>query len=157
MMHNVDAQEKRKFDALSHEWWDARGNFRPLHDLNPVRITYINKRAGLNGKAVIDVGCGGGILSEAMAGMNASVTGIDISEASLACAKEHSTQTGLAVQYVMSSPEEYAERFSQQYDVVTCMELLEHVPNPLSVVSACARLSKPGGDIFFSTINRTLK
>jgi len=156
-MVNIDVKEKRKFDAWGQEWWETGGNFRPLHDLNPVRVAYINDRAGLKGKTVVDVGCGGGILSEAMAAMSAGVTGIDISERSLACAKEHSMRAGLSIQYELSSPEEYASRCSHQSDIVTCMELLEHVPNPLSVVSACAQLSKPGGHIFFSTINRTLK
>ena len=156
-MHNIDTQEKEKFDALGHDWWNVRGNFRPLHDLNPVRITYIKKRVDLPGKTVLDAGCGGGILSEAMAGMNARVTGIDISETTLNSAKEHSSRAGLAIRYELSSPEEYAAGYPQQFDVVTCMELLEHVPDPFSVVSACARLVKPGGHVFFSTINRTIK
>lgn len=157
MKNNIDVHEKRKFDALGHAWWEERGEFSPLHDLNPVRVTYINDRAGLKGKTVVDVGCGGGILSEALARIGTTVTGIDISEVSLSCAKAHSLQEGLAIQYEMSSPEDYAASTRHQYDVVACMELLEHVPDPLSVVTACAHLAKPGGQLFFSTINRTLK
>lgn len=156
-MLNIDNDEKRKFDALGHEWWDARGSFRPLHEINPARIAYINARAELQGKTVIDVGCGGGILTEALAGMNAGVTGIDISEASLQCARQHSMQAGLPIRYETCSPEDYAAKNAHQYNVVTCMELLEHVPDPLSVVNACAQLARPGAHVFFSTINRTVK
>ena len=156
-MLNIDNVEKRKFDDLGHDWWNARGNFRPLHEINPARIAYINAHAGLNGKTVVDVGCGGGILAEAMAGMDARVTGIDISEESLKCARHHGLQTELSIQYATSSPEDFAAKMAHQYDVVTCMELLEHVPDPFSVVAACAQLARPGGHVFFSTINRTVK
>lgn len=156
-MLNIDNAEKIKFDALGHDWWNTRGNFRPLHEINPARIAYLNARAGLNGKTVVDVGCGGGILAEAMAGMNARVTGIDISEETLKCARDHGMQAGLSIRYETCSPEDFAATMEHQYDVVTCMELLEHVPDPLSVVAACARLARPGGQVFFSTINRTVK
>lgn len=156
-MLNIDNDEKRKFDALGQEWWNARGHFRPLHEINPARASYINARVGLQGKTVVDVGCGGGLLAEALAVMNASVTGIDISEESLQCARQHGKQTGLSIQYETSNPEDFSAQMAHQYDVVTCMELLEHVPDPHSVVSACARLAKPGGQVFFSTINRTVK
>ena len=156
-MLNIDNDEKRKFDALGHEWWNVRGNFRPLHEINPARTAYINVRTGLQGKKVIDVGCGGGILAEAMAGMNAGVTGIDISEESLKCAQQHCRQAGLSIQYEACSPEDYADKNEHQYDIVTCMELLEHVPDPPSVISACAQLARPGGHVYFSTINRTAR
>ena len=156
-MLNIDSAEKRKFDALGHDWWNARGTFRPLHEINPARIGYINARAGLKEKTVIDVGCGGGILAETMAGMNACVTGIDISEESLKCARRHALQAGLSILYEACNPEDFATKNKHRYDVVTCMELLEHVPDPLSVVVACAQLARPGGHVFFSTINRTLK
>ena len=156
-MLNIDNAEKIKFDALGHDWWNPRGNFRPLHEINPARIAYINMHAGLNGKTVVDVGCGGGILAEAMAGRNARVTGIDISEVTLECARRHGMQAGLSIKYETCSPEDFAATMEHQYDVVTCMELLEHVPDPLSVVAACAQLARPGGHVFFSTINRTVK
>ena len=156
-MPNIDIDEKRKFDAWAHSWWEPRGNFRPLHAINPARIAYINKHAGLKNKAVIDVGCGGGVLAEAMAAMHAEVTGIDISDESLNCARQHGIQSGLSIRYETGTPEDFAARHQRQYDVVTCMEMLEHVPDPHSVVVACARLVKPGGHVFFSTINRTLK
>jgi 2-polyprenyl-6-hydroxyphenyl methylase/3-demethylubiquinone-9 3-methyltransferase len=156
-MLNIDNEEKKKFDALGHEWWNVRGNFRPLHEINPARTAYINACTGLQGKKVIDIGCGGGILTEAMAGMYAVVTGIDISEESLICARQHGRQAGLSIHYEASSPEEYADKHEHQYDIVTCMELLEHVPDPQSVISACAQLAQPGGHVFFSTINRTAR
>lgn len=156
-MLNIDNAEKIKFDTLGRDWWDARGKFRPLHEINSTRLAYINARAGITRKNVIDVGCGGGILAEAMTGLNARVTGIDISEESLKCARQHGLQAGLSIQYEASSPEEFAASREHHYDVVTCMELLEHVPDPLSVVAACVQLARPGGHVFFSTINRTVK
>ena len=156
-MLNIDMNEKRKFDALGQEWWETRGSFRALHDINPVRITYINERAGLKNQSVVDVGCGGGLLTEGMARMGACVTGIDISAVSLTCARQHCMRSGLPIQYDMSSPEEYAARMKHQFDIITCMEMLEHVPDPQAVVNACAQLARPGGHLFFSTLNRTAR
>jgi 2-polyprenyl-6-hydroxyphenyl methylase/3-demethylubiquinone-9 3-methyltransferase len=150
---NVDPLEVEKFSALAHRWWDPEGEFRPLHDINPLRLDWIAAHAALDGAAVLDVGCGGGILAEAMARRGARVTGIDLSEKALRVAKLHLTESHLAVRYEKSSVEDFAGEF----DVVTCMELLEHVPEPASMVAACARLVRPGGQVFFSTINRNPK
>jgi 2-polyprenyl-6-hydroxyphenyl methylase/3-demethylubiquinone-9 3-methyltransferase len=138
-------------------WWDKNGVQKPLHDINVLRVDYINTRAPLAGKNVLDVACGGGILSEAMAALGAVVTGIDASQAPLAVAKMHLKESGLQVDYRLATAEKFAEAYSDQFDVVTCLELLEHVPRPASVVSACHRLVKPGGDVFFATLNRNLK
>ncbi|MSQ89739.1 MAG: bifunctional 2-polyprenyl-6-hydroxyphenol methylase/3-demethylubiquinol 3-O-methyltransferase UbiG [Betaproteobacteria bacterium] len=154
---NVDPVELDKFGALAHRWWDPQGEFRPLHALNPLRLGWINGLAKLAGKTVLDVGCGGGILSEAMAGLGASVTGIDLADKPLKVAQLHFLESGVAVEYLKISAEELAIRKPESYDVVTCMELLEHVPDPASTIAACAKLVKPGGYVFFSTLNRNPK
>ncbi|WP_048306530.1 bifunctional 2-polyprenyl-6-hydroxyphenol methylase/3-demethylubiquinol 3-O-methyltransferase UbiG [Halomonas sp. PR-M31] len=154
---NVDQSEIAKFDALGSSWWDRDGDSKPLHDINPLRLDFIDGRAGLAGKQVIDVGCGGGILSEAMAHRGAKVTGIDMSEAPLAAARLHQEETGANVEYRQASAEEMADARAGEFDVVTCLEMLEHVPDPAAVVRACATLVKPGGHVFFSTINRNPK
>ncbi|MCW4151850.1 bifunctional 2-polyprenyl-6-hydroxyphenol methylase/3-demethylubiquinol 3-O-methyltransferase UbiG [Halomonas sp. 18H] len=151
---NVDASEIAKFEALAERWWDVNGEFKPLHDINPLRLDFIDARAGLAGRQVLDVGCGGGILAEAMAHRGGQVSGIDLGEAPLAVARQHAEQSALQVDYQCTSVEQLAERQPASFDVVTCMEMLEHVPDPGSVVQACARLVKPGGQVFFSTINR---
>jgi 2-polyprenyl-6-hydroxyphenyl methylase/3-demethylubiquinone-9 3-methyltransferase len=154
---NVDQQEVAKFDAQASRWWDPRGEFRPLHDINPLRLDYVERIAGLAGKRVLDVGCGGGILSESMARAGAHVTGIDMGEGPLSVAKLHRLESGVEVNYEHSTVEAYAATHPEHFDVVTCMELLEHVPDPSSVVAGCAASAKPGGYVFFSTLNRTPK
>lgn len=155
---NVDPGEIAKFDALASRWWDPEGEFRPLHEMNPLRLAWIDSRCGgLNGLRVADIGCGGGILAESMAASGATVTGADLAEAPLAVAKLHLLETGTQVEYLQVAVEELAAERAGQYDVVTCMEMLEHVPDPGSVITACHRLVKPGGDVFFSTINRNPK
>jgi len=154
---NADPAELAKFGALAHRWWDPQGEFRPLHQLNPLRLAWIDGLAPLAGKRVLDVGCGGGILSEAMARLGASVTGIDLSEKPLRVAELHLLESGLSVPYERISAEDLSKTQAETFDVVTCMELLEHVPDPASSVAACARLAKPGGRVFFSTINRNPK
>ena len=150
---NVDQAELEKFSALAHRWWDPEGEFRPLHDINPLRLEWIAGHAALEGAKVLDVGCGGGILTEAMARRGAHVTGIDLSEKALRVAELHLHESGLAVKYQKAAVEDCQGEF----DAVTCMELLEHVPDPGSMVAACARLVRPGGRVFFSTINRNPK
>ena len=157
MNRNVDDTEIRKFEAQAPYWWDPQGEFKGLHDINPLRLRYIDERARLKGKTVLDVGCGGGILTESMAAAGAAVTGIDAGAAPLAAARRHGRLSNRPVNYRQTTAEELAECEPAAYDVVTCMELLEHVPEPGSVVRACARLVKPGGDVFFATLNRTLK
>jgi len=154
---NADPAELRKFGELAHRWWDPHGDFRPLHEINPLRLGWIEGLAPLAGKDVLDVGCGGGILAEAMARAGARVTGIDLSDKPLRVAELHLLESGLAVHYEKISAEEKAQTHPNQFDLVTCMELLEHVPEPSSTVAACARLAKPGGRVFFSTINRNPK
>jgi 2-polyprenyl-6-hydroxyphenyl methylase/3-demethylubiquinone-9 3-methyltransferase len=154
---NIDDAEIAKFEAMASIWWDKKGVQKALHDINVLRVDYIQKRAPLTGKTVLDVGCGGGILSEAMAGMGADVTGIDAGEAPLAAARMHLKKSGLRVDYHRATAEEYARMHPEGFDVVTCLELLEHVPDPSSVVSACKELVKPGGDVFFATLNRNPK
>jgi 2-polyprenyl-6-hydroxyphenyl methylase/3-demethylubiquinone-9 3-methyltransferase len=156
-MINVDPAELDKFSELAHRWWDPSSEFKPLHDINPLRLEYINTLVGLDGKRVLDVGCGGGILAEAMARCGAEVTGIDLAEKGLKVAQLHLLESGLSVDYRHVSAEELAEQEPGGYDVVTCMELLEHVPDPASTVSACAQLVKPGGWCVFATISRTPK
>ncbi|MEM9743228.1 MAG: bifunctional 2-polyprenyl-6-hydroxyphenol methylase/3-demethylubiquinol 3-O-methyltransferase UbiG [Pseudomonadota bacterium] len=152
---NVDPQEVSKFDDLANRWWDPEGDFRPLHDINPLRADYILERSGLTGRRVVDVGCGGGILSEAMARAGADVTGIDMAERPLAVARLHAAKADVSVDYQATTAEALAETEAERFDVVTCLEMLEHVPDPGSTVAACARLAKPGADLYFSTINRT--
>lgn len=154
---NVDPAEVAKFEALASRWWDREGEFKPLHDINPLRANYIDERAKVAEKNYLDVGCGGGILSEAMAQRGAKVSGIDMGEAPLQVAKLHSLESGVEVNYRRCTAEELAEKEAGQYDVVSCLEMMEHVPDPASVIQACADLCKPGGDLFFSTINRTPK
>jgi len=156
-MINVDPVELQKFSELAHRWWDPRSEFKPLHDINPLRLGYIDRIAGLKGKRVLDVGCGGGILAEAMSAAGARVTGIDVGEKPLKVAQMHLLESGLEVEYRKITVEDLAHEQPRAFDVITCMELLEHVPDPASAVNACARLAKPGGRCFFSTINRTPK
>ncbi|MCY1425938.1 Ubiquinone biosynthesis O-methyltransferase [compost metagenome] len=156
-MSNVDHAEIAKFEALAHRWWDRESEFKPLHDINPLRVNWIDERVKLAGKKVLDVGCGGGILSEAMAQRGATVTGIDMGEAPLAVARLHQLESGVQVDYRQSTAEALAAEMPGQFDVVTCLEMLEHVPDPASVIQACQRLVKPGGQVFFSTINRNPK
>lgn len=156
-MNNVDQQEIAKFEALAHRWWDKESEFKPLHDINPLRANYIDERSPVAGKKLIDVGCGGGILSEAMAQRGAVVTGIDMGEAPLSVAKLHQLESQLTIDYQQSTAEAMAEAHSEQFDIVTCLEMLEHVPSPEKVVDACAKLCKPGGHLYFSTINRNPK
>ena len=154
---NADPLELQKFSELAHRWWDPTSEFRPLHEINPLRLEWINALVPLAGKRVVDVGCGGGILAESIAKKGATVTGIDLSEKALKVADLHSLESGVQVRYEMISAEDLATREAGQYDVVTCMEMLEHVPDPSAVVKACATLVKPGGHVFFSTINRNPK
>jgi len=154
---NVDPNELDKFSVLASRWWDKNAEFKPLHEINPLRLEYINNIAHLNNKKVLDIGCGGGILSESMAALGAQVTGIDLAEDPLEVAKLHLLESNIEVNYQQISAEEMAEKSPQQFDVVTCMEMLEHVPDPASVIKACAQLVKPEGYVFFSTINRNPK
>ncbi len=154
---NADPAELEKFGRLAHRWWDPEGEFRPLHEINPLRLDWIAQHAALQGSKVLDVGCGGGILAEAMARRGAQVTGIDLSDKALRVAQLHLLESRLEVQYENVSVEDYAAAHAGKFDVVTCMELLEHVPEPAAMVAACARLVRPGGQVFFSTINRNPK
>ncbi|WP_350306305.1 bifunctional 2-polyprenyl-6-hydroxyphenol methylase/3-demethylubiquinol 3-O-methyltransferase UbiG [Photorhabdus viridis] len=155
---NVDQQEIEKFEAVASRWWDLDGEFQPLHRINPLRLNYILQRSGgIFGKKILDVGCGGGILSESMARESAEVTGLDMGTEPLQVARLHALETGIPVTYVQETVESHAEKYPQAYDIVTCMEMLEHVPDPQSVVRACAQLVKPSGHVFFSTINRNKK
>ena len=154
---NVDPQEVAKFSDLAHRWWDPNSEFKPLHDINPLRLGWIDRCAGLAGKKVVDVGCGGGLLTEGMASCGASVTGIDMSEKALGVAKLHMLESGRQIDYRHIAAEALAAEAPAGFDVVTCLEMLEHVPDPASTIAACARLVKPGGQVFFSTINRNPK
>lgn len=156
-MSNVDHAEIAKFEALASRWWDKNSEFKPLHDINPLRSNYIDERSPVAGKKVLDVGCGGGILSEGLAQRGAEVTGIDMGEAPLQVAKLHSLESGVSVNYRQITAEELAEQEAGQYDIVACLEMLEHVPDPSSIIRACATLCKPGGHVYFSTINRNPK
>jgi 2-polyprenyl-6-hydroxyphenyl methylase/3-demethylubiquinone-9 3-methyltransferase len=155
--HNVDHAEIGKFEELAARWWDPNSEFKPLHDINPLRLDYIDQAVQLNGKEVLDVGCGGGILSEGMAARGAKVTGIDMGERPLRVAELHTLESGVQVSYRRILAESLAVESPACFDLVTCMELLEHVPEPASIVAACARLVRPGGFVFFSTLNRNLK
>ena len=154
---NVDPQEIAKFEALASRWWDSSGEFRPLHEINPLRANYIDEHSPVSGLRLVDVGCGGGILAEAMAQRGATVTGIDMGEAPLSVAKLHLLESGVDVTYLQSTAEELAEKEAGAFDVVCCLEMLEHVPDPGSVISACAAMVKKGGSVYFSTINRNPK
>ncbi|KZZ58151.1 bifunctional 3-demethylubiquinol 3-O-methyltransferase/2-polyprenyl-6-hydroxyphenol methylase [Oleiphilus sp. HI0125] len=154
---NVDQSEVAKFEALANRWWDKNSEFKPLHDINPLRVNYIDERSSLAGKKILDVGCGGGILSEAMSQRGGLVQGIDMGEAPLGVAQLHSLESGLDITYTQITAEELADQTPDEYDIVTCLEMLEHVPSPSSVIQACQRLLKPGGDLFLSTINRNPK
>jgi len=154
---NVDQSEIAKFSALAHRWWDPNSEFKPLHAINPLRLNWIKSFVNLEGKKVVDIGCGGGILAESIAQSGADITGIDLSEKALKVAELHALEVGAKLTYRSISAEALAEEQSEQYDVVTCMEMLEHVPDPASVVRACAKLCKPGGTLFFSTLNRNPK
>ena len=154
---NADPLELQKFSELAHRWWDPTSEFRPLHEINPLRLEWINALVPLAGKRVLDVGCGGGILAEAIAKKGANIKGIDLSEKALKVAELHSLESGVQVSYELIAAEALAAREAGQYDVVTCMEMLEHVPDPSAIVQACATLVKPGGRLFFSTLNRNPK
>jgi 2-polyprenyl-6-hydroxyphenyl methylase/3-demethylubiquinone-9 3-methyltransferase len=154
---NIDSAEIAKFDALASRWWDPEGDFRPLHEINPLRLDWIRQYADLGGRNVVDIGCGGGILTESMAEAGATVTGIDMAEAPLAVARLHLIESGAGVDYRRATAEELAAAEPGAFDVVTCLEMLEHVPGPADVIRSCAEIVKPGGDVFFSTINRTPK
>lgn len=154
---NADPLELEKFSELAHRWWDPESEFRPLHEINPLRLDWIDRCIGIAGKRVLDVGCGGGILSESMAARGADVTGIDLSEKALSVARLHLLESGRNVRYVLQSAEDHARETASQYDVVTCMEMLEHVPDPASTIRACATMVRPGGTVFFSTLNRNPK
>lgn len=155
--HNVDDAEIAKFDALASRWWDPAGEFRPLHAINPLRLDYIRQRATLKGSRVLDIGCGGGILAESMAVNGATVTGIDMAKGPLTVARLHQAESGTNVDYQQSTAESFASEHASDFDVVTCLEMLEHVPEPMKVVASCAKLARPGGHVFLSTINRNPK
>lgn len=157
MQTNSDSAELNKFADAAHRWWDLDGEFKPLHDINPLRLQWIASHAALAGRQVLDIGCGGGILSESLAARGAQVTGIDLAERALKIARMHAMEAGLSVNYELSSAEQLAAERPGSFDVVCCMEMLEHVPDPASVVRAAGRLVRPGGWVFFSTINRNLK
>ncbi|MBB1313481.1 MULTISPECIES: bifunctional 2-polyprenyl-6-hydroxyphenol methylase/3-demethylubiquinol 3-O-methyltransferase UbiG [Aliivibrio] len=155
---NVDPAEIKKFEDMASRWWDFEGEFKPLHQINPLRLNYVLTNAnGLFGKKVLDVGCGGGILAESMAKQGAEVIGLDMGKEPLTVARLHALETGTTLEYIQSTAEQHAEEYPETYDVITCMEMLEHVPDPLSVIRACAKMVKPGGHVFFSTLNRNIK
>jgi 2-polyprenyl-6-hydroxyphenyl methylase/3-demethylubiquinone-9 3-methyltransferase len=154
---NADPSEVQKFSDLAHRWWDPNSEFKPLHDINPLRLNWIDQIIGLDGKKVIDIGCGGGILSESMAAKGANVTGIDLSDKALSVARLHLLETGAQVDYQHTSAESMAATHPGAFDAVTCLEMLEHVPDPQQTIAACAELVKPGGDVFLSTLNRNPK
>jgi 2-polyprenyl-6-hydroxyphenyl methylase/3-demethylubiquinone-9 3-methyltransferase len=156
-MHNADPLELDKFSRLAHRWWDSQSEFKPLHEINPLRLAWINQHVVLAGKTTLDIGCGGGILSESLAQCGASVTGIDLSEQVLGVARLHLLESGKKVDYRLTSAEGLAREMPGAFDVVTCMEMLEHVPDPENTIAACSTLVKPGGHVFFSTLNRNPK
>jgi 2-polyprenyl-6-hydroxyphenyl methylase / 3-demethylubiquinone-9 3-methyltransferase len=157
MTHNYDLSELTKFDSLASYWWDINGPLKTLHQINPIRLSYISEKIALKGKNIVDIGCGGGILTESLAKMGATLTGIDMNASVIETAKLHQLLSSLQIEYLHTSVENLAAERAEQYDAVTCLELLEHVPNPLSIIESCASLVKPGGDLFFSTLNRTVK
>jgi 2-polyprenyl-6-hydroxyphenyl methylase/3-demethylubiquinone-9 3-methyltransferase len=152
---NLDAREIARFSAVADSWWDRRGEFKALHDINPVRLGFVRSHAELDGCAALDVGCGGGLMSEGLAAAGARVTAIDMADTALAVARAHLKVSGLSVDYRRSTVEELARNYPDHFDVVTCMELVEHVPDPVSIVQACSQLTRPGGHLFFATVNRT--
>jgi len=154
---NVDKAEIKKFDDVAFRWWDAESEFKPLHEINPLRLQYIDNLAHLSGKTVLDVGCGGGLLTEAMAKAGAEVYGIDMGSNPIKIAKLHLLESHVKVKYEQVPAEDFAEQNPEKFDVVTCMEMLEHVPDPASIIASCAKLVKPGGHVFFSTLNRNAK
>ncbi len=154
---NVDDQEIAKFSNMAHRWWDPTGDFKPLHEINPIRANYIDKRSPVAGVNLLDVGCGGGILTEAMAQRGASVTGIDMGLAPLDTARDHARESELSIDYIHSTAENFSQEKTAYFDVITCLEMLEHVPDPQSVIHACANMAKDQGSLYFSTINRTAK
>ena len=154
---NIDPAEIKKFEDLASRWWDKLGEFKPLHEMNPLRLNFINTGSPLDGQRVCDIGCGGGILSESMAGCGATTTGIDMGKAPLSVARLHAMESELEIDYQQITAEEMAEQHTEEFDVITCMEMLEHVPDPASVIAACCSLVKPGGSVYFSTINRNPK
>lgn len=154
---NVDKIEIAKFDKLAADWWNPQGKLKTLHDINPLRLTYIDENASLKGKKVLDIGCGGGILAESMEKQGAQVTGIDLGEDALQAARLHQEKSKTHVNYLLTSAEEFAVTHANEFDVVTCLELLEHVPDPTSIINSAAKLVKPGGQVFFSTVNRNIK
>ena len=156
-MSNIDANEIAKFDSLAERWWDKTGDFKPLHEINPLRTGFIDQHSPVAEMQVLDVGCGGGILCESLASRGATVTGIDMAETPLKIAKQHAKESQLSIDYQLSTAEDFAAEHKGQFDIVTCLEMLEHVPSPASVVAACAALVKPGGHLYFSTINRNPK
>jgi 2-polyprenyl-6-hydroxyphenyl methylase / 3-demethylubiquinone-9 3-methyltransferase len=154
---NVDPQEVHKFDAMAARWWDKKGSCKALHDINPVRLQFVENHLDLQDAALLDIGCGGGIFSEALADKGAKVTGIDLSKQCIDVAKLHALESGLSIDYQQASAEAWAEKHAGQFDIVTCMELIEHVPDPQSLIKACATLVRPGGHLFFSSLNRNVK
>ena len=154
---NVDERERDKFDSLASDWWDPHGRLRTLHHINPVRLRYIDQEVSLKNKRVLDLGCGGGLLSEAMAKNKAIVTGLDVSHNAIAIAEAHKRLEGLEIEYIVDSAEQYSEHNQGKFDIITCMELLEHVPDVASLIKSCASMLKPGGDLFLATINRSLQ
>ncbi len=156
-MANADQAELDKFSQLAHRWWDPESEFKPLHDINPLRLEWVDRQAGIQGKRVLDIGCGGGILAESMAAAGAQVTGIDLSEKALKVARLHQLESGVQLDYRLIAAEDLAAEQPEVFDVVTCMEMLEHVPDPASILVACATLVKPGGWVFLSTLNRNPK
>ena len=154
---NIDTDELHKFALLADEWWNPAGSLKTLHVINPVRLNYIDEAASIQNKTVLDIGCGGGLLSEAMADKGGIVTGLDANESAIEVAREHASQSSVRIDYVHATAEQYAEEDNKKYDVITCMELLEHVPDPASLLTACAKMLKPGGDLFVATLNRNAR
>lgn len=157
MTANLDPKEVEKFESIGDQWWDATGPFKPLHELNPLRLRFVTDRVNLTGKSLLDIGCGGGIFAEALSRTGAKVSGIDLSPAAIRTAQQHAQEQSLAINYQVISAEDYAAQHPNQFAMVTCMELLEHVPDPARLIQACSDLAQPGGDVFFSTLHRNLK